>query len=318
MRGGSRRCRLIMAGVLASLSLTGLSIAQDPVVPATNAAPKSENAAPAEGGMTLSTSVGAGYEFSSDIDHGGDFSMQRYGAEMHLKSPLSSALSMTHSLYYNYLSYDFSDAQPWDDVQTADYGLVLDYAIDRQWAVFGGPVLGYAGENGADVDKSITGGVMAGTRYSFSRELTLGLGLVATSRLEDNVAVLPVPIVYWHISEAMCLKTVHSQPGVPGVFGAELAWTPSSRWELAGGAMYSSSRFRLDDSGPADGGVGQNTGQPVFLRLGFSPSPAWQFSLTGGAVLGGELRLEDSHGHKLAQQDYDPAVFLGAAVTCRF
>jgi hypothetical protein len=41
-------------------------------------------------------------------------------------------------------------------------------------------------------------------------------------------------------------------------------------------------------------------------------------TLTGGVLLGGQLKLEDDKGHKIIEEDYDPTPFIGINLRSKF
>lgn len=313
----SRRPTCFAAAML--LCLAGTNFAQEAVTPQAQPLPPAAAAKP-EAGTTITVIGGAGYQAEADVDNtDGNFSVQRFGAGLRIKSVLDESFTLRNALDYGYASYDFSDvAAAWSEVQTVNYKLLLDYDAGSDWTFYGGPVIGYAGENGSEFDESFTGGALIGANYHFSPTLTLGLGLLVTSQIEDDGKIAPIPMVNWQIQEDLCLKTIEGRPGLPGNLGIELAWAFAPQWELGGGLMTYSSRFRLSDSGDNADGVGEDTGMPVFVRLGWNPDEQLNLSLIGGSVMGGQIRIENSDGDKVAEEDYDPAAFIGAMVSYRF
>jgi hypothetical protein len=77
-------------------------------------------------------------------------------------------------------------------------------------------------------------------------------------------------------------------------------------------------RFRLNDSGIAPNGFGQNKGTLSWVRL--SRQMGRKFSLDGwaGGFLWGEMSLENEKGHELQSEDYDPALLLALTLNARF
>ena len=77
-------------------------------------------------------------------------------------------------------------------------------------------------------------------------------------------------------------------------------------------------RFRLDNSGLAPNGVGQDRSTPVVLTANYEPNPA--VSLTGfvGAEFNGSLKLENATGTVISHQSYDTAPIAGFAFRLRF
>ena len=84
------------------------------------------------------------------------------------------------------------------------------------------------------------------------------------------------------------------------------------------GAAYRVLRFRLSDTGLVSNGVGQKTSVPVFLHLTRNFTDQMALHVYGGVVAGGKLRVEDSSGDKLREEDFDPAPLFGLTFVGRF
>ena len=84
------------------------------------------------------------------------------------------------------------------------------------------------------------------------------------------------------------------------------------------GAAYRVLRFRLSDTGLVSNGVGQETSVPLFLHLTRNFTDQMALHFYGGAVAGGELRVENSFGDMVRQEDFDPALIMGLSFVGRF
>ena len=73
-------------------------------------------------------------------------------------------------------------------------------------------------------------------------------------------------MIDWKISDRWNLNNPF--PGGPtGGAGLELTYSATTNFKVSGGAAYRSYRFRLNNSGPYAGGVGQNKFIPVFAKF---------------------------------------------------
>ena len=187
---------------------------------------------------------------------------------------------------------------------------------DRGEWRFGG-MLRMSGEGGAEFSDATQGGGLAGFQYKSSDTLKLGLLVGALSQIEANAAVVALPLVDWQMADNWNLKLGMQDLGGMG-YGPELTWAPSDTWDFGFGASYQKRRYRLDTSGPGKGNVGEETAVPVYVRIGYRPSPASLLELTAGAAFGGEIRVGDSGGSKLFKEDYDPAAIIGLRGQIRF
>ena len=98
----------------------------------------------------------------------------------------------------------------------------------------------------------------------------------------------------------------------------ELNYRLNPSWELGIGTAYRSVRFRLIDNGPFPSGIGEENGVIVFLHAATQISGESTLDLYGGAVLNGELQVEDSHGHDIAQQGFDTTPMFGMTLGMHF
>ena len=316
----------ILAAAVAPLFLGAISVLAageaTPAAPA--AAPAPPAVQPAKGEYTFTAAAGGSYMFETNIDEGGKFSRARAGLQLSLDTRCTDELLVQNRLTYTYDDYNFSDtsADPWTKVHTLIYAMLLDYKIDDTWTVFGGPLLGFAAEDGADWGESFIPGVAVGARYRFNPDLVVGLGVAGVQQIEGDFTVLPILLLDWRINDQITIRNSSPIPGVTqGWMGLEGIWNFADGWDAGIGAQIEKSRFRLSDGNDipaAKGGVGQVTGVPIYARLDWKPNSQVTVSGFAGAIAGGELKLEDEDGHSLGDEvDYDPGVLIGATISFR-
>lgn len=66
------------------------------------------------------------------------------------------------------------------------------------------------------------------------------------------------------------------------------------------------------------GGVGEESGVPLFLRVTRNLGPQMALHLYGGAVVGCTLRLEDASGNLIKKQSFKTAPLIGVSLVGRF
>ncbi len=275
--------------------------------------------------LKFSLHGGAEYQFETDIDDGGDFSVARGGVGITARTQINTDVSLSFRIDYNLDAYDFSGAaaglgvsQPWDDIHTLSLGAILSVDAGNDWTLFGGPVLQISGESGADVGDSIQGGGLFAASYRASDSLTIGGGIGVVSQIEDSARVFPVFVLNWQINDKLSLRNT-SVAGAGTRNGLELVYDFDSNWEFAVGGAYQFKRFRLDDrSNVADEGVGEDSSIPIWGRLTYRVGANGRINFYAGAAFGGELRLETSGGSGIANSDYDSAAIIGISGSIRF
>lgn len=266
----------------------------------------------------------AGYQLDTDIDNGGEFSVSRFGAGVSTRQPITSTWAWTAGLSYRLASFDFSGStglgalSPWEDIHSVSLRGGVDYIIDRQWMVFGGLTAGFDGESGADFDDSLTVGGYGGARFQVNEVVALSFGTSISTEIEDDISFIPLLGVDWTITDTLTLTVGREDVmGMAGP-GASIRWQAHDQVALAAGGLYHKQRFRLDGSGTAPNGVGQEQSIATYLQAQWTPSENTSVSLIGGVAFAGEVTVENANGVDVAQQDHDPAPFVGVLVDFRF
>jgi len=265
------------------------------------------------------------YQGEADIDGagGGEMQVSRFDAGIGTQTQLSDRLRWNNTLFFGINDYDFdgggfSAGDPWETILETRFGTQLVYPIDDQWAVRGGGLVMLSREFEADWGDSFTGGGTLGVDYRHSDSLFVSLGLGVISQIEDDVTAVPMVAVQWLPADQWALRVGALPVNGGALAGVEVAYELSDQWELGLGLLYRKDRFRLDDSGPAPDGVGEEQYLPLRVRAAWSFHPRMTLHFIAGMALGGELKLEDQNGNTLREEDYDPAAYLGARVVGRF
>lgn len=262
------------------------------------------------------------YQFDADLDQGGSFSINRLYLQGGPVYSLGQRRSFGLSIGYGYDTYDFSgltagQQAPWEDIHSWRISTPVRWGIGSDWTMFVFPTLRFTAENGADWGDALTGGGFAGFSYRLNDHLTIGPGIGILTELEDDATTFPILLIDWKITDRLSLETGAGLAATRGP-GLLLNYRTTDSLELFVGGRYEKQRFRLADDGPVPDGIGESSSFPVFVGANYSCSDKTKASLVGGAELGGELRREDLQGRLVSQDDYDPALFLGAAFSGRF
>ena len=263
--------------------------------------------------------AGFTYQGDADIDGGGSLQVNRDNAAVGGQAEVVPGLRWSNTLFFGASDYDFdgggfSAGNPWETVLSMRYGTRLTYALNEQWGIFGGGILMLAPETDADWGKSFTGGGTLGADYRYSKTLFVSLGLGVTTQIEGDVKVEPAVALNWLPDEQWAVRVGAVPVSGGAAAAAEVAYQIAEPVGRGLGVLYNQRRFRLDNSGVAPNGVGEDNTLPVRLRLGWDITPNVSVHLLGGVVLGGKLRLEDENGNLLNQPSYDPAPYGGVRV----
>ena len=262
------------------------------------------------------------YQGNGNLDNGGHFSMSgaivRGGASYDLGGGNRAGITLN----YDYLDFSFSNASafgsvaPWGTVQRYGVTVPLSFAVGDGWSVGVSPSADWFKENGANTGDSLVWGATVSGAKKFADGNRLGLGVGVFSQIEKTT-VFPFLIVDWRLNDRW--RLVNPLPtGPTGPAGLELDYRFDGGWTAGVGASYRALRFRLSDTGPVSNGVGQETGVPVFLRVTRNFNDQMALHFYGGVVAGGKLRVENSSGDKLREENFDPAPLFGLTFVGRF
>lgn len=304
------RVRTLLSGAALTLA-SSTALAQTP-----NLVPP-----PAAGRVTPFVSVTPFWQGSAGLDGGGDF--RSYGAALRAGATTPFGRGNVGGLVFNYdyLDFEFSGngalgRSPWGSVHRYSLSLPITLRGGDGWTFGVVPSVDWFRESGADWGDSISyGGFLTATK-SFGPDRRFGLGVAGFQRIEETI-FFPIVVVDWRINARW--RVVNPLPAGPaGPAGLELDYRLTEDWSLGLGAAWRSLRFRLSQDGATPNGIGEERGVPVFLRLSRNFGPATSLFLYGGAVVGGELRLDDSNGNRIREVSFDPAPLLGATFSYRF
>jgi hypothetical protein len=252
------------------------------------------------------------HQFDADIDNGGSFSVDRASFRLGVSRVFDRDRTVGISLGYGYDDYDFSDLvdEPWSNIHSLRLGLPVRWKIAEDWRLFAVPTVRSTAESGANFSDGVTGGFIGGVSYTFGQNLTIGPGIGVLTQLEDSASVFPILIIQWKITDDLTFETGRGFGSSQGP-GLNLVWQASKKWKVTLGSRYEKLRFRLDDTGPAPEGVGEERGIPVYLGANYATGRFSELSLYAGAKFGGSLTLDDESGDRISRSDHDTALFAG-------
>ena len=262
------------------------------------------------------------YQGNADLDRGGDFSVGGAILRGGVAKDLGGGNRAGVTLTYDYLDSSFSNSgafgrvEPWGIVQRYGVSLPLSFTVGDGWSVGVVPSVDWFKENGADTGDSLTWGATLSGSRRFDDGNRLGLGVGVFDGIEKTT-VFPFLVVDWRFGDRW--RLINPLPSGPtGPAGLELDYRFDGDWTAGVGVAYRVLRFRLNETGPARNGVGEESGVPVFVRVTRNFTDQMALHLYGGVVAGGKLRVENSSGHKLSDEDFDPAPLFGATFVGRF
>jgi hypothetical protein len=243
-----------------------------------------------------------------------DFDYWNIGGGIKSATMLGDSVKMTLGGDYRAVGYNFGSTgalpDPWGTVHVFRLNPMFTYKMDEKWSLIGGPSFQISAEAGADAGDSLTGGGVVGVGYKWSDTLSIALGIVATSQIEDDAWIQPFALITWGITDSLSFG-VEANSSRGGEF--RFTYALGDSWKIGLGAGLRRERFRLDNDGRPfyKDGVGEEEAKVVNLSVAYKFSDTMSVEGYGGTTVDGEFRLDDENGHNRIHKDYDNAGYGG-------
>jgi hypothetical protein len=261
-------------------------------------------------------------QFSTGLDQGGNFNWYETDARLRMTRQFSSEWAAGFSVGYGYDRWFWNDAKafggqaPWGSISTPSIGLSFQYTPQPGLTFAFNPSIEWAGEDGVGKAGSSIYGAVISAANRFNNKLTLGIGAGVFRELGET-KVFPYLVVNWKITDKLTLRNP-LPAGPAGGAGLELAYAIDNQWSVGVGGAYRKYRFRLNDSGPYAGGVGQNRMIPVFARLSYAFTPSTALDFYASAVTGGIVQAQSADGSRSKSVGYNTGLGLALNLSHRF
>jgi len=276
------------------------------------------------GPLVFKVDGGVVHQTDTDLtDGGGSFAVDRWFVSGGIDYVWDQRTSLGFSIGGGKSNYEFDDltglagGMPWGDIEDSRVSITGQFGLGKSAVVLISPTVRSNGEDGADSSDSRTYGVFAAVAWRLNENLTIGPGVGVFSRLEDSVRIFPVLAIDWNISDRWNLSTGRGLASSQGP-GLTLSYELNEDWSFGLAGRYEDIEFRLDDEGPAAGGVGRDQSFPLVAVATLKPNSMLTLSVFTGLELGGSLRLKDARNMTVEESDYDPAPLFGATFEFRY
>jgi hypothetical protein len=280
-------------------------------------------AQPPARGLGVGLEAGALFGGAASLDSGGDLTVDNWSVRLSGRRPIGDDLRLGLAAGFGEQRYrfsgvgDFSSLRPWGTAREVRLsGSVFWQPTDR-WDLFAIPTVRWNAEDGASLDDGQIAGLLTAASYRFSDRLSIGPGVGVFSELEDDTDFFPILAIDWRITDRLSFNTGRGFAASRGP-GLAFNWDANDRWSVSLGGRYEKNRFRLDDSGVAPGGIGQETSTPIYLAVTRKLGGVARLRGIVGMGLNGSVRLEDASGELLDRSDVEDAPFAGATFDIRF
>jgi len=299
---------------------TKLSLASAFVIVAMTSA---AHAQPAQPGQTITQfSLTGVSQFKTTMSGGGSFNWNDASASLRLSHQFSPQWGGGATLQYGYQQWSWQDPAafggqaPWRGINVPLVGLSVSYSPTPQWRFSVSPSIEWAAETGVGTSDASTYGAVFMATNTISRSFTVGLGAGVFRQIDEN-KVFPFIAINWQITDRLALRNP-LPAGPAGGAGLELTYQIDDQWNIGAGGAYRSYRFRLNNSGPYAGGIGQNRLIPVFARVSYQFMPSTRLDFYGVASTGGNVQAKSADGTQTLNADYNTGFGLGLNLSHRF
>lgn len=257
------------------------------------------------------------HQFETDLD-GEDiaFSADRIRFDAGTRIPFSDEFNLTIGFETEWSRYDVksSDFSGWadaaEDLFIGRFGGLGNYKLNDTWELTLGGSISWGGDFDASFSDGLGGNGLFSVTYRFTPRFSLSPAVLALARLEDDALIIPVIGLDWQINDDWRLRTVGP--------GAELTWNADDEWMVFLRAVYRTRDFRLAPNASVPSGVLREGAVPLTAGFEWSPSPRVTATFFGGAVIGGSLRLTESDGDEIFDEDYDVTPLIGGSLKVLF
>ena len=267
---------------------------------------------------------GGAHQSETDLKNGtGGFSVDRWFLGAGATYSWDRKTSIGASIGGGSADYEFNDltefgnGSPWDTIEEARFSLTGRFGFGETGAVFILPTVRLNGEEGASNSDSRTYGLLAAVTWRLNENLTIGPGFGVFSRLESGTSFFPILAIEWNINDRWNLSTGRGLASSQGP-GLTLSYKLNEDWSLGIAGRYEDLEFRLDNEGPAPGGVGRDQSIPLIFSAELTPTKKSKLSVFAGMEFGGKLKLTDAQDNVVTESKYDPAPIFGVTFEIRF
>jgi outer membrane scaffolding protein for murein synthesis (MipA/OmpV family) len=267
---------------------------------------------------------GGAHQSEADLDDStGAFSKDRWFVSAGVDYAFSRRNSIGISVGGGQSDYEFTDETdfgggiPWGKIDDTRVSLNGRFGFGETGTIFIIPTLRFNGEKDASSSDSRTWGVFAAATWRLKENLTIGPGIGIFSRLESSTKFFPILAIDWDINDRWNLSTGRGLASSQGP-GLTLSYELNDDWSFGLSGRYENQEFRLDDEGPAPGGVGRDKSIPMVFSANLTPNKKLNFSVFAGLEFAGQLKLKDALDEVVEESDYDPALLFGATFEIRF
>lgn len=256
------------------------------------------------------------FTLPSDLKKGGgEMDTAHYDFSATLMIPRGPGARFNLNLARELHHYDFSGTERLDGLLRSAHETKLNAVymgpLTSSWSLFAMMGVRWAGEDRASEEDTRTQMIQVMGQHQLSPDFQWGLGLMVSSRLDDDVQIIPIPSISWNITDRISLRTTR---------GLHLGyqWDEAGRWRSYLNVEYHGKEFRLNSDGPAPNAVYRQRLAVTSLAMDYKPNPGMSFAAEIGYIPWREVRIDDSNGAELFRSEVDPGFSAAVSASIMF
>lgn len=264
--------------------------------------------------------INAQYAPAGEIGSDGELKTWRSTAEIGAMYPLGVRDRLWVSFNTEYVNTDFKrthefapDGDLYDDLIAYSLNVRSLTHLQGRWSLLMGASGTSAGEAHAEFDQSLTYRAAVGFSYSVNPNLQIGVMAAVATRIEEDTAFIPVPIL------ELAYKFDEKWRAEVSTFsGAKVVYSPTHTLDLSLSAKWSYTEYRLDDDGPFEGGVFRETRVPVAFGADWRFKPQYKLNVNVGMNVYNDWDFDDDNGNDIFDENVDSDFFMGLGLRIDF
>lgn len=259
----------------------------------------------------------------ADLDTGGDTRLTSHHFRVDGDRRMNDSTTLGARLYYDIQDREFSGSEglaalaPWETTQRL--GIAGQFRHQTRFGLSYGirPYANLSFESGALSSDALSYGAAMAVLAGWSKHRRLGVGVRLSRDITGSESLSPIVLFDWKLNDNWTLSTPR-EANFTAPAGVEIRYTGNERLQLALATVYDSDEFRLNDQGTVPGGVGESSGFVTYLRA--TRRWPWGLVLNGylGAIINGDLQVDDADGNTVAKSGYDTAPFAAVSIEGNF
>lgn len=199
---------------------------------------------------------------------------------------------------------------PLDALLTVSAGYFLAAPVKGAWSAFFRGGLMASGEGDTPVDQAMLYNGLAGAEYAINPKISVQMGILATTRLEDDPLVLPLLGFRWRPTPLWLIATEGAGIKISGPIQRDLNFMLNAGWLTRA--------WRLDDDQPEPGGILAMEAIRLETGLRWKKGRIWQFEGGLGWEPSQTYRWMDDDGRGAGIETAENAPLVIFSATRRF